>query len=169
MVIARTKLMIQDDLLRPRPAFRIKYTGPNAARLYEEIPHLLAAAFRTQTGEVQEKKISWTKGETEKFTILWELNKDVDKFSYYYIELELAGSESKGYGSATISLKDGTLRTEYPQETQWERSLLYEVLRMVYHTLFYERKRDFWIRDGRRQLSVFVDELKRLIREWSAE
>jgi len=169
MVIARSKLMVQDDLQRPRPAFRITYTGPEPSRLYKEVPGLLAAAFRVHTGQVQEKKVSWTKGETEKFSALWEVDKDLDGRSYYFIELEISGSESKGYGTATLMLKDGVLRTEYPQDTMWERSLLYEMLRMVWHNLFYERKREQWIREGRHMLATFVDGVKRLTHEWKEE
>lgn len=169
MVMARTKLMLQDDLLRPRPQLRLAYTGPNPSRLYEEIPGLLASAFRVHTGQVQEKQVSWTKGETEKFKVLWEVDKDVDGYTYYFIELELSGSESKGYGTAALALKEIVLRTEYPQDTVWERSLIYEVLRMVWHSLFYERKRESWIRDGRRMTATFVDEVKRLTHEWKGE
>ncbi|MFH0829911.1 MAG: hypothetical protein V1887_01995 [Candidatus Aenigmatarchaeota archaeon] len=165
MTIARTKLMLQDDLLRPRPMVQITYTGPEPSKLYKEIPNLMATAFKVHTGQIQEKKISWTKGETEKFSVLWEADKDLDNFSYYYIEVELSGSENKGYGTVKIAVKEANLRTEYPQDTVWERSLLYEVLRMVWHSMFYERKREQWIRNGRRMIANFVDEVKKITNE----
>jgi len=166
MVIARTKLLLQDDLLKPRPVFRLNFTGPKPVRFYKEIPDILAAAFRVDVGQIQEKYIKWDKGDPQKFRILWEMDKDLDQFSYYMIELELAGSESKGQGSISVSLKDGILRTEYPQDTVWERSLLYEVLRLVWHRMFYSQKREEWIRDGRRMLAVFIDELKKVMHEY---
>ena len=165
MVFARTKLLIQDDLMRPRPVFRINYSGPNPTKLYKEIPEILAGVFKAHVGQVQEKNISWSKGDPEKFRVLWELDKDIDRFSYYMIELELEGSESKGVGSAKLSLKDGILRTEYPQDTVWERSLLYELLRIVWSKMFYWGKRERYIRDGRRMIAEFIEEVKKVMHE----
>jgi len=53
MVFARTKLLIQDDLMRPRPVFRINYSGPHPTRLYREIPDILASVFKAHVGQVQ--------------------------------------------------------------------------------------------------------------------
>jgi len=165
MVFARTKLLIQDDLMRPRPVFRINYTGPRPTKLYKEIPEILASVFRVHVGQIQEKQISWTKGDPEKFRVLWEMDKDIDRFTYVMIELELDGSESKGVGSAKLSLKDGILRTEYPQDTVWERSLLYELLRVFWSKVFYWHKREQYIRDGRRQIAEFIEEVKKVMHE----
>ena len=93
------------------------------------------------------------------------MEKDIDRFSYYMVELELEGSESKGVGSAKLSLKDGILRTEYPQDTVWERSLLYELLRIVWSKMFYWGKRERYIRDGRRMIAEFIEEVKKVMHE----
>lgn len=169
MVIARTKLMLQDDLLRPRPAFRIQYTGPKPTRFYKEIPDILASVFRVDVGQIQEKFIKWEKGDPQRFRINWEMDKDLDKFSYYMMEIELSGTESKGFGSITVRLGDGVLRTEYPQDTVWERSLLYEIMRMVWHRTFYTQKREQWIHEGRRLIATFLDELKKVMHEYEEE
>ena len=169
MVVARTKLLLQDDLLKPRPVFRIHYTGPKPTRFYKELPEILASVFRVKVGQIQEKHIQWSKTDPQKFRILWEMDKDLDKFSYYMVELELTGTESKGYGSIAVRLKDGVLRTEYPQDTVWERSLLYEFLRILWHRTFYTQKREQWIREGRRMLATFVDEVKKVMHEYEEE
>lgn len=161
MVVARTKLMIHDDLLRPIPVVILNFTGQKPERFYKEIPDLLASTFRVSEDSIQERKFLWTKGEPEKFKVTWEINKDLDKFSYYWVEIKLEGNTSKGMGSANVSV-EGALRTEYPQDTIWEKSLLYEFLRMFWHTFFYTRKRDEYIREGRRIISLFIDNLKKL-------
>jgi hypothetical protein len=161
MVIARTKMVIQDDLLKPWPKATIQYAGPDPSRFYKEIPKLLQAVFRVHPGEIQEKKFSWSKGETEKFGIKWEMDKNLDRNSYYQVVVELKGSESKGEGKADMII-DGALRTEYPQDTIWERSLLYEFLRIAYHKMFYWSKREQMIREGSRLLATFLEDLKRL-------
>jgi len=163
MVFARTKLMIHDDLLRPHPKVTIHFSGPNPEKLYHEIPHLLATVWRVSEHQIHERKFSWTKGEPEKFNVSWEATKDLDKFSYYTVEINLSGSSSKGFGTATIMIT-GALRTEYPQDTVWERSLAYEFMRMSWHTAFYRAKRDSYFEEGRRLLSTFISDLKGLTR-----
>jgi hypothetical protein len=163
MVWARTKLMIHDDLLRPVPRMTIKFSGSHPEKFYKEIHNLILVSFRVSEHSVQEKEFQWSKGEPEKFVIKWEVNKDLDKFSYYWISVELSGETSRGSGKADIVV-EGALRTEYPQDTLWQRSLLYEFLRMFWHTTFYGAKRDEYMREGRRSLSMFVDQLKVLTR-----
>ncbi|MBU5557755.1 MAG: hypothetical protein QW751_01935 [Candidatus Aenigmatarchaeota archaeon] len=163
MVFARTKIMIHDDLLRPRPRMTIHFSGPDPARLYHEIPHILASVWRVSEHQIHERKFSWSKGDPEKFKISWEATKDLDRFSYYMIVVNLEGTSSKGFGNATIQV-EGALRTEYPQDTIWERSLFYEFLRMTWHTVFYKSKRDTYFEEGRRLLSTFIEDLKALTR-----
>ena len=161
MVIARTKLRIQDDLLRPWPKVVINYSGTDPRRLYREIPELLATVFRVHTGAIQEKKVYWQKGDPERFKVSWELHKDLDKWSFFQIKVEIDGEVSKGKGFASIVV-DGVLVTEYPQDTFWQRSLLYEILRMFWHRSFYEKQREEYLKEGKRLIASFIDELKKL-------
>jgi len=163
MVWARTKLMIHDDLLRPLPRMTIHYEGHKPERFYKEISNLLQISFRIPEHSIQEKEFHCIKGEPEKCTIKWEANKDLDKFSYYWITISLVYETSRGEGKADI-IVEGALRTEYPQDTYWQRSLLYEFLRMLWHSTFYASKRDEFLREGRRMLSSFVDRLKNMTR-----
>jgi len=159
MVWARTKLMIHDDLLRPIPKITMNIEGTNPKKFYKEIYNLMLVNFRVSEHSIQEKEFNWSKGEPEKFKIKWEMNKDLDKFSYYHVEISLEGQASKTRGSVKIEV-DGSLRTEYPQDTFWQKSLLYEFLRMAWHTMFYSSKRDDFLREGRLLLSSFVNELR---------
>ena len=163
MVWARTKLMIHDDLLRPIPLMTIKFEGPHPEKFYREIPDLIESIFRISEHSIQEKKFEWTKGDPQKFNVKWEAAKDLDKFSYYWIEVKLSGSSSKGQGKATISI-EGALRTEYPQETILQRSLPYEFMRMLWHSSFYAPTRDKYMKTGRRLMSNFISRLKEITR-----
>jgi hypothetical protein len=163
MVWARTKLMIHDDLLKPIPKIRIHYKGPNPEKFYKEIYKLVQVTFRVPDHSIQEKEFHWTEGDPRKFKVTWEVNKDLDKFSYYWIQITLSGESSKGYGKAEIVI-EGALRTEYPQDTFWQRSLLYEVLRMFWHSTFYAPARDRYLREGRMMLASLIDHLKRMTR-----
>lgn len=163
MVISRTKLLIHDDLLKPRPRMTISFTGTHPERFYHEIPKLLATVFRVGEEAIQEKKYYWSKGEPEKFKISWEVNKDLDKFSFYWIVIDFEGTVSKGSGSASIVI-EGALRTEYPQDTVWEKSILHEFLRLLWHKTVYFSKRDEYLKEGRRLLGIFIEDLKGLTR-----
>ncbi len=163
MVWARAKLMIEDDLLSPLPVVRIKFAGQNPERFYKEMYNLMLLSFRVHEHSIQEKDFQWSKGETEKFNIRWEVNKDLDKFSYYFVEVRLNGEMAKNTGKVEIEV-EGLLRTEYPQDTFWQRSLIYEILRMFWHTTFYGSKRDEYLREGRRLMSLFCDQVKTLTR-----
>ncbi len=163
MVVARTKLMIQDELLRPRPIVTLTYNGPNPEKFYNEIYNLLFTVWKVSERTLQEKKFVWKKGDPEEFEVTWEVDKDLDKFSYYWIELSLRGESSKGYGKATITVH-AALRTEYPQDTILQKSLLYEFLRVLWHNTFYISRRDEYVREGRILLSLFLEKLKELTR-----
>jgi hypothetical protein len=164
MVFARTKLMIHDELFKPRPVVRIHFSGAHPEKLYHEIPNLVTKAFKVSEHAMMEKKFSWLKGEPERFKILWEIDKDLDRFSYYWMEIELSGTVSKGSGTGEVVVVSA-LRTEYPQDTFWERSLFYEFMRMIWHNAFYARKREEWLVEGRRLVSLLVDNIKQITKE----
>lgn len=159
MAWARTKLMIHDDLLRPVPNIVMKIEGPHPKKFYEEIYKLMLVNFRVSEHSIQEKEFTWSKGNPEKFKIKWEVDKDLDKFSYYWIEVALEGQVSGSSGKVKIEV-EGALRTEYPQDTMWQKSLFYEFLRMIWHSTFYSSKRDEFLREGRLLLSSFINEIR---------
>jgi len=163
MVWARSKLIISDELLKPRNRFAIEFKGLKPDKFYHAIPKIFMSVFRADEHHLQEKKISWTHGENEKFKIVWEGTKELDSFSYFKFDLELSGSQSKGAGEASVIL-EGYLRTEYPQDTVWQKSILYEMLRIFWHKSFYISQRNEYIEEGRREMARFVEEVKKLAR-----
>lgn len=163
MVWARTKLVIQDDLLRPRNRFVVEFKGLKPDKFYHMIPKIFMSVFKTEEHHLQEKKISWTHGETEKFKVVWECMKELDSFSFMLFNIELSSSQSKGSGEASV-LIEGWLRTEYPQDTVWEKSIVYEMLRVFWHNSFYITQRNKYMEEGRRQMAAFVEEVKKLAR-----
>lgn len=161
MVWARSKLAILDDLTTPRARIHIDFRGREPQRLYREIPQMIATVFRVHSGAVQEKKFVMHKGDPEKFKADWEIIKDIDKFSFYKIGVSISGQSSKGVGEATVTIT-GSLRTEYPQDTVWQRSLFYEILRMFWHSMFYTAKRSRYLAEGRQLITMFADDVKHL-------
>lgn len=161
MVWAKTKLMIHDDLLKPLEMMTIHYKGSNPDKFYKEIPLLLQHVFRVHKHNIQEKKIKWEKGDPENIKVEWEVEKDLDNFSYYYMEIILTIKKSKGEGTAVIEFGP-VLRTEYPQDSMWQRSLFYEMMRVFWHKTSYNAKRDKYMKEGRRLSTLFIQKLKEL-------
>ena len=163
MVVARTKMMIHEELLRPSPVITLHYSGPNPEKFYNEIHNLLITVFKVSDQMIQEKRFVWRKGDPEVFSVSWEVNKDLDKFTYYNIDVSLKGEVKEGHGKADIEFT-ASMRTEYPQDTILQKSLLYEFLRMFWHNTFYEPKKAEYHREGRRLMAVFIQKLKELTR-----
>ncbi len=161
---ARTKLQLHEDYLRPRSVVTINYTGKNPEKFYDLIPELMVRIFRLSQHSIQEKKFAWHKGESDKFEATWEANKDLDRFSSHWVDVVIKGTTGKGEGTARITV-EGALRTEYPQDTFWQRSLVYEIFRMFYHRVFYASAREKYFAEGRRLVSILVDELKKAARD----
>jgi hypothetical protein len=55
---------------------------------------------------------------------------------------------------------EGRIRTEYPQDTVWQRSLIYEMFRTFYHKIIYEGTRKKYIETCRAELGRFNEELR---------
>ena len=168
MVWARTKLLIWDYLFEPVRTIKIKYVGPTPERYYKKINELIRSIFNVPDGYVQEKDYSWEKTEAgEKFKISWEINKILDTFTYIMVEMEMEGFTSKGQGKLHIKLRP-VLITEYPQDTIWQNSIIYEMFRRFWHKVFYHNKRMQFLNMGKetlvsfeREIKKFGDELKR--------
>ena len=122
MVFARTKLVMEDNCYVEDPGFiTIKYVGPHISKLYNKMYDAMKMIFRVSDADIQESAYSWGKGkETEKYKIRWWIHKDMDLYTYLFVRMDLSADGNEKIGNATISVK-GLLRTEYPQDTIWQR------------------------------------------------
>ncbi|MEM5853727.1 MAG: hypothetical protein QXG39_02660 [Candidatus Aenigmatarchaeota archaeon] len=165
-VFARTKLVIHDDCLPPQAPFAIiEYKGPNPQNLYQKIKELLVSVWRAEAGDVVEREFSWDRSTgTEKFKVRFEVTKDLDTFSFFYLTVTLSGEakHSRQFGregSARVEFEP-RLRTEYPQDTIWQRSLFYEIFRSLWHKFIYQSTRERYLRECRELSEKFAEEIK---------
>jgi hypothetical protein len=141
MVWARTKLLIWDYVFEPVKDIKIDYSGPHPERFYKKIREIIKTVLNVPDAYVQEKSYSWDKGkDVEKFEVDWEVNKVLDTFSYITIEMSWKGFSAGGEGKMDVKIKP-RLITEYPQDTVWQNSIVYEMVRRFWHKHFYHRKR----------------------------
>ncbi len=166
-VFARTKLMIHEDCLAPpgAPFITMSYAGPNPQNIYTEMKKLFATIFNAEERELQERDFSWDKSSpNEKFSVKFELIRDMDTFSFMQIIIDLSGEtkpsrEFGKEGTANIRI-EGRLRTEYPQDTIFQRSLIYEWFRVFYHRFIYEETRKRFKDQCREMINQFHYQLK---------
>jgi hypothetical protein len=152
-IFARTKLVIHEDCLEvpgtPLPGKKfltLEYSGPNPQAAYYQAKKILSQITKVPEGEIIERDFSWRREvEEEIFSVNFDVIKDMDSFSFIQITISMKGriKPSKEVGKeGTLTLNiDGALRTEYPQDTLWQRSLLYELFRAFYHKFIYEGTR----------------------------
>lgn len=164
-IFARTKMILQDNCWDPQPVLNWEYRGPNPQLAYSKIREMFRTIFSVSEPErVQEKDFIWDrKGKREDFAVSWEVSKDFDRFSYAFFRINM-----KGYAEETGNGKEGTLtveldaflRTEYPQDTIWERSIFYEMARVFWHKVLYQEKRLEYMDVCRSIMARFFNELK---------
>ena len=170
MVYARTKLLIHDYCLEEKPVqLVLNYTGPNPQLAVKKYIELLKLAFKIKDSDIMEKMFNWDRsGKEERFEIEFEVRKDFDKNSYLFVQGGLNGtvrpSEEFGKeGSVRVRIR-GAVRAEYPQDTFWQRSLLYELVRVFYHKTIYISLWEKYMAECREMLRLFIDEMRGFFR-----
>jgi len=152
--------------MEERPiALTLNFTGPNPQKAIKKYIELLKQVFKVGDSDIQEKIFNWDRsGKEEKFEIEYEVRKDYDKNSYLFIQGQLNGAVSPSEefgkeGHIKISII-GAVRAEYPQDTFWQRSLLYEMIRVFYHKVLYVSRWDGYMDECRELMKYFIDEMK---------
>lgn len=160
MVWARTKLLIWEYIFEPVKEIVINFSGKHPETFYKKVNELIRTVFNVPDAYIQEKTYTWEKGDnSEKFEIDWEVNKILDTFTYFNIEVSLKGFSSNGVGKVTVKIKPNMI-TEYPQDTIWQRNILYEMVRKFYHKFFYQKKRMEFLNFGKELVVSFESGIK---------
>ena len=165
MVFARTKLMMQDNCFAKDPGdVTLRYVGPNTPKLYQRFYDIVKSVVNVPDSAVQEERFNWGKGVTEKFKVSWFVHKDIDQYTYIYFKIKMSAEGDEKSGNATVTIKP-YLRTEYPQDTLWQRSLIYEFIRTFWHRLFYHNRREEYNEECQHLTRMMQRQLQELFRE----
>jgi hypothetical protein len=169
-VLARMKLMIEEELYPPKstakgsPRSILTYIGPKVVELYPKSRDIIKAVFNSTDADLHEEIYDWGKEEKEKFRVRFYLHRDIDKFSYYFIRFDVRGEGSDKSGKGSVTIRP-LLRTEYPQDTLWQRTIFYEMIRVFWHRIFYHNKRREYIWEGRNLLNMLQAQLHENFKE----
>ena len=156
MVFARSKMVLEDNCFEEDPgAINIKLIGPNVSKMYTACYELMKAMYHVTDSDIQEVAYNWGKSEKgDKFSITWWIHKDMDLFSYFYTSVKMHGQGNDTSGTISLAVKP-LLRSEYPQDTVWQRSLFYEMMRTFWHRVFYHKKREEYAEECRHMTLLF--------------
>jgi hypothetical protein len=169
-ILARMKMMIEEELYPPKgtakgaPRAILSYVGPNPAKLYPKTREVVKAVFNATDSDMHEEIYDWGKEEKEKFRVRFFLHRNLDKFTYYLIRIDVRGEGTEKSGKGSITIRP-LLRTEYPQDTLWQRTIFYEMLRVFWHRAFYHNKRREYILEGRNLLAMVQQQLEEYFRD----
>lgn len=156
MVFARTKLVLEDNCFEEDPgAVVIRLDGPNISKMYRVAYELMKSVFNVTDSDIQETDYQWGKsGKSDKVSVNWWIHKDMDLFSYLYIRFQFKAKGTPEQGNINMMIR-GYLRSEYPQDTVWQRSLFYEMLRTFWHRMFYHKKREEYAEECRHMTVIY--------------
>lgn len=159
-VFARSKLTIYDTCFVEDPGeVELKYVGPNVHQIYKKAYELIKSVWKAADSDIQEENYNWGKGEEDKFSMRWNMHRDVDKFTYFWVRFTLKGQGTDKMGKASLVIRP-VLITEYPQDTVWQRSLIYEMLRTFWHRAFYHGRRIEYFADCRNLTALYAKKVK---------
>jgi hypothetical protein len=159
-----SKLVIWNELYKrgAKPGLKnlgYTYEGKNPDRLIQFLPRLVRLVFNPSTWQQKEVNVKQISPSEGSYSSIWYLFKDLDTYTYFRVDVELSIKWKDGHGTAKIKLGEPVILTEYPQENAWQKSFFYEILRMFWHTYFYNKKLMAHMDWGRLQVSIFEEKL----------
>ena len=166
MPFARTKLVIEDNCFEEEPgAISMRFIGMGVPKLYKKMYELIKSVFNVPESQIQETSHDWGRGKDKvKFSITWWLHKDLDVFSYLYIKFVLKGEGDEKTGNASVAVSP-LVRSEYPQDTIWQRSLFYEMLRTFWHRVSYHRQRFDYSEECRHMVVTYQHQMQEFFKQ----
>ncbi len=168
MVWAKSRMVIRDYIFEPRRNLYLMWSGRIPSKICIEIYHLLQEIFSVPESHIMEMVSDWeTKEGNIKFKVGWRVIKEFDIYSYLRFDINIAGKIDKsGYGTISIAMKPRFF-TEYPQDNIFQQTILYEILRRIWHVVFYEKKIFQYKEESRILVMEFNRRLKELLESYS--
>lgn len=130
------------------------YEGKNVEKLKDFVPKLIQTVFNPTTWQ---KKNTEIKGNS--YSTVWHLFKDLDYYSYLRFDVKLKIESRGNHGKAKITIEEPCIVTEYPQETYWQKTFIYEIFRVAWHNIFYNKKIGEHMEWAKTKISCFEEKL----------
>ncbi|MEM5824636.1 MAG: hypothetical protein QXW04_01225 [Candidatus Aenigmatarchaeota archaeon] len=136
------------------------YEGPNISMISKNFKKIVSSAFEIKEEDIKESFFNLTRGEKEKMSAEYKLNKKIDSFCYYRFEIRISyEADINDNGKFETSIK-GSLYFEVPQETSFQRSIFYHFFFSLYWSFYYSKIVEKYVEEGKGYLTKFINLLK---------
>lgn len=140
---------------------------PNPQDAYNEFVDVLRTQCGIDSDDINEEEYEHErKGEVEIISVEIEAVKPLDKFSKIVIEADMdiemrpaSGEEYDYVGDLNIDV-EGEVRTEYPQESMLQKSILWHAFRVFYEKVLYGDVKENYMKTCNKYMRTIRDELK---------
>ncbi len=161
-------MVIRDYIFEPRRDLYLFWAGRFPPSIYLDIHQLIRDIFGVPDSHILEMVFDWdAKPDGAKFKIGWRVIKEFDIYSYLRLDINVVGNVEGERGKFSMTLKPRFF-TEYPQDTIFQQTVLYEILRRAWHVLYYERKIQEYKEESRIMVMQFHKKVKELLESYSA-
>jgi hypothetical protein len=151
-------LEIKTDILAPKHAKILKFSGYNPKRFMKIAPNLLKDVLRLSSSNFFEDKIKWDKStENREFYGEWRGKDGKDNRTDVWVKIKVQGSqnEKEKNGRVEIEIK-GEMKTEFDYSNALDKGLY-----LAYSRLFYSEQRRKYVLEAKRQIETIENELKK--------
>lgn len=142
---------------------------PNPHNIYSEIMNILVDRINISKNDINEEKYEHSKKEVEKVHTEIEATKPMDKFTSIVLEIEINMTlkpihkeEIEYVGDLSIQIA-GFVRTDYPQDTALQKSILWNAFRSFYEKALYGDIKGDYMNLCTKYVRNLRDELKRYL------
>lgn len=136
------------------------YNGPNISFIAKNLKKIISSALEIREEDVKESSFNLSRGEKEKMSAEYKINKKLDPYCYYRFEIKsFYEADINDTGKFELSIK-GSLYFELPQETFFQRSVFFHFFFSLYWNLYYSNIVGKYIEEGRNCLTKLINLLK---------
>jgi len=136
------------------------YEGPNVSNLAKNIKKIISSALEVLEDDIKESNFSLSRKEKETLKASYAINKVIDSNCYYRFEIDVSYEvDANDYGKFSSKIK-GSLYFELPQETSFQKSILFHFFFSLYWNFYYSKIVDKYIEQGKQYLNRYIDLLK---------
>ena len=154
--------LLRDEILAPRNAIVIEYSGPNPFSVFGKIDQLFKTIFEAKGTNMFEDDFRWdVSADPNPFFFKYAVKRRLDKWTGFEVKTKVQGAQPKdktksGWVKIEIS---GTLQTEVPIQNQLVRAIWMPFF-YAYMVAYYAKVRRRYIQSLNRGIESLEAELR---------
>lgn len=156
--------VFRDDVLAPKGAIIIEYSGPDPMSVYRKLNDMLQLTFEVKGKDIYETDFRWDiKSDPRAFFIKMHVKKGLDQFSSVTVFFKMQGFQpidANKPGNIKIEIS-GFLETNYP--TKGIGGIFLIPLMFIYHLAIYNRIRRRYLQYANERIRRINDTIRSML------